>query len=159
MFPEKKCFYCIFQAVLSYVGFIPFLVAPFLVKLTKNEKSRCHFQAKCGFFIQKVNKQDSWNEPNNKYCKNCKNWLQMFSLWLSPKKYTLHRKKIIVLRIYNFVTKVFFWNILTVIRLCDDTKVNILGHGLRTHEGKIPIPNKYSWCGYKSWFFVDIIVE
>ena len=25
-----------------------------------NEKIRCHFQSNCGFFVQKINKQDSW---------------------------------------------------------------------------------------------------
>ena len=35
-------------------------------------KISCHFQAKCGFFVQKINKQDSrfwnekWNEPDTK---------------------------------------------------------------------------------------------
>ena len=42
---------------LIYVGFIPFFVFRFLVTLTK--KISCHFQVKCGFFIQKINKQDN----------------------------------------------------------------------------------------------------
>ena len=44
----------------------------FWSKWTKNEKISCHIQAKCGFFfIQKINKQDSWfffifgHWPNN----------------------------------------------------------------------------------------------
>ena len=42
----------------SNVGLIPFFV--FWPKWPKNEKISCHFQAKCEFSIQKINKQDSW---------------------------------------------------------------------------------------------------
>ena len=44
------------MTLLSNVGFIPFCVFRFLVKVTKNEKISCHFLAKCGFFYTE-NKQ------------------------------------------------------------------------------------------------------
>ena len=48
------------QALYLIVGFIQFFIFCFLVKVTKNEKIGCHFQAKCRFFIQEIIKQDSW---------------------------------------------------------------------------------------------------
>ena len=36
------------------------LIFSFLVTLTKNQKISLHFQAKCEFFVQKINEQDSW---------------------------------------------------------------------------------------------------
>ena len=66
--------------ILFFVGVIPFFVLRFLFKVTKKQKISCHVQTKCGFFIQKINKQEvdffvfghfdqetkneKWNEPD-----------------------------------------------------------------------------------------------
>ena len=59
------------------VGFVPFFVLLFLVKLTKQRKNLLSFSgkmlAKCGFFMQKINKQYSWFFCKTKNAMNCTN--------------------------------------------------------------------------------------
>ena len=66
--------------------------------MTKGEKISCHFQAKWGFFIQKINKQNSW-------------FFRFWSLWPINKKQNEPDKSFVLqTRIYKTLNSVVIFN-------------------------------------------------